>query len=181
MSRIKPQADAILKALGDAEEQEELLVADGCPVSYIREVQSDGSDLLIGHISIHASESRSKEFRQGEGNKIIDGPSESEEVKKQEREPEQASTVVEWTIGDWLAPSHHGQGIMSDTVDTLIHDWAIPRMKVQRIAVAAFLGNPGSVRVFEKNGFRTRSVVEDAVEVRGKRRGLHILEWEVDQ
>lgn len=66
---------------------------------------------------------------------------------------------------------------MTDAVRTLIQDWAVPRMRVQRIVVGAFTGNPASVRVFEKNGFRTTSVVEDALEVRGEMRGLHMMEW----
>lgn len=66
---------------------------------------------------------------------------------------------------------------MTDAVETMIHDWAIPRMKAQKIVCGAFTGNPASVRVFEKNGFKTKSIIEDAVEVRGRKRGIHIMEW----
>jgi RimJ/RimL family protein N-acetyltransferase len=66
---------------------------------------------------------------------------------------------------------------MTDAVDTVIQDWAIPRMQVQKIVCGAFTGNPASVRVFEKNGFKTKSIIEGAVEVRGRKRGIHIMEW----
>ncbi|KAF9055983.1 hypothetical protein BJ165DRAFT_1521938 [Panaeolus papilionaceus] len=28
--------------------------------------------------------------------------------------------MIMWTIGDYLAPSHHGQGIMNDAAETLL-------------------------------------------------------------
>ncbi|KAF8973919.1 acyl-CoA N-acyltransferase [Flammula alnicola] len=74
---------------------------------------------------------------------------------------------IVWTIGDYLAPSHHGQGIMTDAVDTLVHDWAVPRMGVRRILTGAFVGNHGSVRVFEKNGFTLVRTIEDFSVVKG--------------
>lgn len=59
-----------------------------------------------------------------------------------------------------LASSHHGRGIMSAVLATLLKEWVIPRMGVRNIRVEAMVGNVGSVRVFEKNGF----VLEDTVE-----------------
>jgi RimJ/RimL family protein N-acetyltransferase len=70
---------------------------------------------------------------------------------------------------------------MTDAVHTLIHDWAIPRMNARRFICGAFTGNQASVRVFEKNGFKTRSIKENALEVRGEMRGIHILEWRSDK
>ena len=80
-------------------------------------------------------------------------------------------------MADYLAPSHHRQGIMSDAVDTVLHEWAIPRMKVRHMWVSAFTGNEGSVKVFLKNGFKLIKTHEDFFEVKGKRRGLHLMEW----
>ena len=54
---------------------------------------------------------------------------------------------------DYLAASHHGKGIMSAAIGTLIRDWAVPRMGVRQIRVETFVDNIGSRRVFEKNGF----------------------------
>ena len=56
-------------------------------------------------------------------------------------------------IPDYLASSHHGKGIMSIAVKTLIREWAVPRMGVRKIRVETFGDNIGSRRVFEKNDF----------------------------
>ncbi|KAH6916637.1 GNAT domain-containing protein [Coprinopsis sp. MPI-PUGE-AT-0042] len=82
-----------------------------------------------------------------------------------------------WTIGDWLASSYHGQGIMSDTVQTVLQDWIIPRMNAQKVLGEAFTDNVGSIRVFEKNGFKTTTIKENAQNVRGVMKGLHTLTW----
>ncbi|KAJ7665086.1 hypothetical protein DFH06DRAFT_1186597 [Mycena polygramma] len=37
--------------------------------------------------------------------------------------------------------------------------------------------NQGSVRVIEKNGFKFRKTIDDAIDVRGTKRGVHVLEW----
>jgi RimJ/RimL family protein N-acetyltransferase len=42
---------------------------------------------------------------------------------------------------------------MSDAFQTLLRQWAIPRMDVRRMVVTTLKGNKGSVGVFEKNGF----------------------------
>lgn len=81
------------------------------------------------------------------------------------------------TCLDYLAPSHHGRGIMSDAVGTLLHEWAIPRMGVRRMIVLAFSGNQASVKVFLKNGFRLTQTVENHLEVKGKMQGVHVLKW----
>ena len=66
---------------------------------------------------------------------------------------------------------------MTDAVDTVLHDWAIPRMNVRHVMVAAFEGNEGSVRVFMKNGFKMIGTYKEHYEVKGIMRGLHWLEW----
>lgn len=69
---------------------------------------------------------------------------------------------------------------MTDAVETLLHDWAIPRMKVRKILTGVFVGNEASLRVFQKNGFVLKRRIEEYKEVRGKMRGLYVLEWELD-
>lgn len=66
---------------------------------------------------------------------------------------------------------------MTDAVNTVLHEWCIPRMNVKHMWVSAFMGNVGSVRVLEKNGFRLIKANENHVEVKGEFRGLNILEW----
>jgi RimJ/RimL family protein N-acetyltransferase len=69
---------------------------------------------------------------------------------------------------------------MTAALGTLIKNWAIPRMGVCRMRVNTFIGNEGSVRVFEKNGFVLVGRVEDCIEVRGAKDGLNILEWKLE-
>lgn len=81
---------------------------------------------------------------------------------------------------DLLAPSHHGQGIMTDVFDTLLHEWAIPRMGVHRILATTLAANEGSLKVFQKNGFRLTRTLENEYDVRGSKRDVHVLEWKLD-
>ena len=69
---------------------------------------------------------------------------------------------------------------MTDAVDTVLHDWAIPRMNVGHILISAFEGNEGSVKVFLRNGFKSKAIYKEHHEVKGKTRGVHVLEWTVD-
>lgn len=41
----------------------------------------------------------------------------------------------------------------------------------------AFVGNIGSVRVFEKSGFVFKGILDNGKTVRGERRRLNYLEW----
>jgi RimJ/RimL family protein N-acetyltransferase len=81
---------------------------------------------------------------------------------------------------DYLKPSHHGQGIMTDAIGTLLWRWAVPRMGVRRIIATVFGGNHGSVRVFQKNGFILTKRLENYLEVNGKMRDVLLMEWNFD-
>ncbi|KAJ7242581.1 acyl-CoA N-acyltransferase [Mycena haematopus] len=130
-----------------------LKIVDGCPVRTIREVREDGTEPWELEGTGRASQGTPR------------------------RDPNDPDI---WTLGDYLAPSHHGQGIMSDAFNTLLHQWGVPRMGVRRMVVTTLEGNKGSVRVFEKQGFKFRKTIEDAMEVRGTMRGVHVLEWKAD-
>ena len=69
---------------------------------------------------------------------------------------------------------------MTDAVDTMLHEWAIPRMNVHHILVLVFEGNEGSVKVFLRNGFKMKATYKDHFEVKGRIRGVHVLEWYSD-
>jgi RimJ/RimL family protein N-acetyltransferase len=70
---------------------------------------------------------------------------------------------------------------MTDAVQTIILDWGVAQMNISKVIASAFIGNPASVRVFEKCGFKTYSVVEKALEVRGEMKGMHTLLWTRDK
>lgn len=79
-----------------------------------------------------------------------------------------------------LAPSHHSKGIMTDAVNTLLRDWAVPYMGVRRVIVGAFAENVGSIKMFEKNGFHKTRVIEEYRVIRGEMRSLQLLEREYE-
>jgi RimJ/RimL family protein N-acetyltransferase len=70
---------------------------------------------------------------------------------------------------------------MSDAVNTVLQDWGIPRMNIRHMRVSTLAGNEASVKVFLKNGFKLIGTYEDHVEVKGKVRGLNLLEWKYEE
>ncbi|KAJ7606781.1 acyl-CoA N-acyltransferase [Mycena polygramma] len=166
LNNLKPLSDAFLVEL-EAARNEPLKIVDACPVRAIREVKEDGTDIFLGEIGITLAQQPWE--LEGSGKLSQDTP---------RRDPNDPDI---WTLDNYLAPSHHGQGIMSDAVQTLLLQWGIPRMGVQRMVVSTLEGNKGSVRVFEKNGFKFRKTIDDAIDVRGTKRGVHVLEWSLDE
>ncbi|KAH6917115.1 acetyltransferase [Coprinopsis sp. MPI-PUGE-AT-0042] len=131
----------------------------GFPFIFIRSLQGD-EDELIGKIEL-------KPCPEGRYDHI------KEEI---------GSTMGIWTIGDWLSPAFHGQGIMSDAIDTILHDWVIPQTGIKKIVVSAFAGNIPSIRTFEKNGFKTITTVPDrTLEVRGRMMDFQTLVWNAQE
>lgn len=80
---------------------------------------------------------------------------------------------------DYLVPSHHGRGIMSAAMGTIMHKWAIPRMGVRYMVGYTFTGNEGSKRVFEKNGFEWQRTLDNGKLVRGEHKTLNYLHWKL--
>lgn len=177
MAKCIESSDAIFETLKTAEtgnsgETEATLIhVDGCPVRALREVQPDGTDVFIGDIGI---------IRSGRFEYLRDKGKEKTLTEYNASLPAGNPEII-WDIGYYLAPAHHGKGIMSTALRTIIHSWAIPRMNVHVIRGSAFSGNPGSVKVFIKNGFRDFDLVEECVKLPeikgGDVFGLHFLEW----
>jgi len=87
--------------------------------------------------------------------------------------------------GFWLLPAYHRKGIMSGVLNSLIHDWAIPKMNMYVLKGSAFVGNEGSVGVFRKCGFVVEGIIEkgsaELPSTRpggGGRRDIYVLKWE---
>jgi len=164
-------AEQILKELEDAKDDPTLKIVKECPVSFLREIKEDGSDVFIGSLGISTC-------LYGE----LMGPDgvDWENKKKLEDENNSLKTGdarIIWCFGDYLAASHHRQGIMTDAVDTVLHDWAISHMNVRHMLLTVFEGNVGSVKVFLKNGFKIKATHKDYKENKGKMRSVHVLEW----
>jgi len=167
--------DALLNQLKDVDEAEPdapLLAVGGCPLEIIREQRPDGSDIYVGTCDITRAgfdweldeEKRTK-------------------LKEENNAREAGDPEIVWTIGDYLSPTHHGQGIMSAVVKALVEQWAVPRMNARDIRPTTFVGNDASVRVFTKNGFVLTGVVRDAVTVRARgefpagNQSINVLEY----
>ncbi|KAJ7597310.1 acyl-CoA N-acyltransferase [Mycena floridula] len=164
----------MMQMLADAENEEILKILDDCPVNTIREVLEDGSEIMIGTVNLfrccwmelagpHGVNWEIKDKLEEENNARLAG------------DPE-----ILWTVGYYLAPSHHGLGIMPDALDTLLHSWSIPRMAVKKMIGTVFTGNAGSVRVLEKVGFKLRETIENYSVVKSVMRGMHVLDWKVE-
>jgi len=175
LNLVKKESDSLLKDLHDAGDNNQApIFSKGCPVRSLREIKEDGSDLFIGDIGID----RAKRFSY-----LRDTESEAQKDKHNMSLPAGDPEII-WDIGDYLAPSHHGKGIMSAALGTLLREWAIPRMNANTVHGIAFKDNVASVRVFEKNGFKMFDTVEDCVELSpskgGGIAGLHFLEWRLE-
>jgi len=173
LERGTKRSDAVLKELKEAEEvfpDGPLQFLSGCPVNVLREVKADGTQVYIGDIMVRRclfwevgvdSEDRQKAMEENNALEVGD-------------------PNIVWSMGDYLASSHHGRGIMSAAIGTFIREWMIPRMNAQHITSHAFGGNVGSVRVFEKNGFVQQGLVRKihkVTEAGFLHESLHVLSW----
>ncbi|KAI0669772.1 acyl-CoA N-acyltransferase [Trametes maxima] len=147
-------------------------LVSGQPVRMIREVREDGTDLLLGDVAIIRERWPDVEDK---------------EVKTSLATPNAEKAVgdpdIIWCIGDYLAPSHHGKGIMTAAVKGLLHQWGIPRMGVRQVRVETFADNVGSRRVFEKLGFvfeKTVQLENRVLNCGRKIDGMIILRWEAE-
>ncbi|TFK56762.1 acyl-CoA N-acyltransferase [Heliocybe sulcata] len=168
---VTARSDELLQQLqGPSHDQPK--VVDGCPVMTLREVKEDGTDIFIGDVSIARSS-----FVQ-----IVD-PVEKARLRAENAARPNGDPEILYMIGDWLAPSHHGRGIMTAAIQTLVHEWAVPRMGCRKILVSVRKGNVGSRRVFEKLDFEFKGVLEDHQELTapgragGPKWSLEIFEW----
>ncbi|KAL1969994.1 hypothetical protein VTN77DRAFT_6399 [Rasamsonia byssochlamydoides] len=162
----------------DEDQTQKSHFADGCPFRCIREVvpskdAKDTKEVLIGDIALvryHFYEippDRSDEKAQAQARNASLPPGHPELI---------------WGIGFWLHPTHHGNGIMTSVLRTIIHDWVIPHMNVSVLKAAAFVGNERSVGVFRKNGFEVEGTVEKGSALLSEARGggrkdILVLRW----
>ncbi|KAF7302519.1 N-acetyltransferase domain-containing protein [Mycena chlorophos] len=164
-----PISQRVLKELEAGRDDPALKLVDACPVSIIREVKPDGTDVLVGGIDFTLAQ-RAVE---------LDGTAWTAELLGPDPKPQRNTENPDiWTVGYYVAPAYHGRGIMSVAFKTVLEQWGIPRMGIRRLRVSALTGNEGSVRVFEKNGLKLyKTWPEDTISVRGTRTsGVHIYE-----
>ncbi|KAJ5908804.1 hypothetical protein N7495_001486 [Penicillium taxi] len=150
---------------------------DICPFTCIREIQEEGcdghplKDTLIGDIGLsrylfyeHPVGSEERAAAQQRNNAFLAG-----------------NEGIVWGLGDFLKPSHHGHGIMTYAMRTLISNWGVPRMNIHDLRSSAFVENQGSLKVFEKNNFERICTLNDWSPVSesrgGGRRSIVVVRW----
>ncbi|KAF8525525.1 hypothetical protein BU17DRAFT_83766 [Hysterangium stoloniferum] len=142
----------------------------GCPVRCLREIKDDGEEIFLGDCRI-------EEW----GYDDVEDIEERKRLSSENLERPLGHPDRELVFGDYLAASHHGKGIMSLVVKTLMEQWIIPRMGAKKISVGIWKGNIGSVRVFEKSGFYVEKTMENYRVIPeskgGGTIGLHVLRW----
>ncbi|KAG1860651.1 hypothetical protein DFJ58DRAFT_778374 [Suillus subalutaceus] len=166
---VKEESDATLESLRKSAEDfpnGPLQFVGGNPVGHLREVKEDGTDVLIGDVN----------FRRSAFEEVLDEV-ERKRVQEDNAKKQAGDPTIQYTIGDWLAASHHGRGIMTAAVGLLMTAWGIPRMGIRHVVVHTFAENIGSSRVFEKNGFVNRGQFDYGKIVRGEKKILTLLEW----
>ncbi|CAE6425542.1 unnamed protein product [Rhizoctonia solani] len=125
---------------------------DLLPLRHIREIGPNGTEIFLGDIGLIRENGfcqiQDEEAREAEANINLTIPV--------------GDPNIVWTFGDYLRPSHHGRGIMTAVIKTVIDSWAVPHMNAFKFWAATFPENIGSQRVFLKNGFQ---IVDRAIGV----------------
>ncbi|KAI0028131.1 GNAT domain-containing protein [Vararia minispora EC-137] len=181
LEMIRTGTDVALKQLEDVAAVDPdgtapLLITPECPVRSIRERRADGAEVYIGDCGFQPT---TFEWE-------LD-PEERARLAQENAAHPPGSPNIVWSIGDYLAPSHHGQGIMSAVIKALVGQWVLPRMNARIIRPTIQDGNEGSLRVFYKNGFVLWRTVPNAMQVKAKgefpaeTRTIHVLEYRANQ
>ncbi|KAJ7483175.1 GNAT domain-containing protein [Mycena latifolia] len=166
LAKVKQETDAALQEVQSAPNGP----FSGCPVRHIREVQEDGTDVFIGDIGLGRSA----------WPEVLDANEKARLVAENNARVAGDPDIV-WHVGYYLAPSHHGRGLMTVAVNTIITQWGIPYMKAKRIRSGAFEGNHGSRKVLQKNGFvEVEFLVEHAEVGEEKKMSVHVFELVIE-
>ncbi|KAI0328499.1 acyl-CoA N-acyltransferase [Cubamyces sp. BRFM 1775] len=175
LKKVKGGTDAAIAELERANAEHPdgpPVIVSSCPLRCLREVREDGSDVFLGDVTLLRErwpDLEDKELK--------------ESLAKPNAERPIGDPGIVWCIGDYIAPSHHGKGIMTAAIKTLMQEWAIPRMGVRQIRVETFTDNIGSRRVFEKLGFvyeKTNPLQSRFLNSGRRIDGMDILWWKAE-
>ncbi|KAH9964185.1 hypothetical protein BC827DRAFT_1128120, partial [Russula dissimulans] len=136
LTKAKAEVDAILNELEQSNAESPdgpLKLVGACPVRSILEENDDGSYIYLGDCGIIRNRFED-----------VMGVEERARLVQENNARPVGDPDIIWTMGDYLRPSHHGKGIMTAVLGTLLKTWGI------------LLMNICCVRVFEKNGFVLR-------------------------
>ncbi|KAJ7708904.1 GNAT domain-containing protein [Mycena rosella] len=162
LTKVKAETDIVMQEVRSATSGP----FSGCPVRHIREVREDGTDVFIGDLG----------FARSSWTEVLDADEKARLAAENNARAVGDPDIV-WHVGYYLAPSHQGRGVMTAAVKTIITQWGIPYMGAKCIRSSAFEGNPGSIKVLEKNGFViTDTLVEHVDMGKAKKWTLCLLE-----
>ncbi|KAF7911138.1 uncharacterized protein EAF01_002646 [Botrytis porri] len=85
---------------------------------------------------------------------------ERKKLAKENADRKTGDPGIEWEIGFWLLPSHHGRAIMPVVLQTLISEFFIPYMNLNFLTGEYLEFNKASKRVFEKCGFVDEGITD---------------------
>lgn len=82
----------------------------------------------------------------------------------------------------YLHPRYHNQGLATSCLQALIHSYMVPVLHATRIRATVLVGNMGSRRAQEKNGFREigRFWTEIGENRGGGTKECWVMEWRAD-
>ncbi|KAH8100036.1 hypothetical protein BXZ70DRAFT_1008553 [Cristinia sonorae] len=156
------------KALKELEEAGAAFVGT-CPFRTIREVRADGTQITIGSVAVGRSPFS-----------YLDNAEEARRLAVLNKSRDVGDPEIIWELGDYLSPTHHSRGIMSAVIRTIVHEWIVPFMGGHHVIATPYIGNAGSVRVFEKNGFvlekEIRQEITNAAGI--KHVGQSVMRWD---
>ncbi|KAJ7230539.1 hypothetical protein GGX14DRAFT_529993 [Mycena pura] len=163
ITKVKAVCDGVVVEVRRGETE---TAVSGCPVRHIREECADGTEVYIGDVGLGRSPFTEVADRDERARLV------AENEARKPGDPE-----IVWHVGYYLAPSHHGRGLMTAAVGTIITQWGIPRMRIKCMRSSAFEGNLGSLKVLQKNEFVVVDFLEEHVQVGEEKKGLHVLKW----
>ncbi|CRG84090.1 acetyltransferase, GNAT family family [Talaromyces islandicus] len=171
------------------QEQEQGKWADGCPFTDIRDTSLPSPSPSSGPVESGDAKSIAQASKIGDFKvvrypfyELARGSDEQRDARLRNEALTAGDEAIEWSVGFWLAPSHHRQGIMSAALQSIISEWAIPRMNAWTIGACTFVENTGSKKTLEKCGFVFQeTIIQGSAELPeakgGGRRDLHVLKW----
>ncbi|KAJ7623728.1 acyl-CoA N-acyltransferase [Roridomyces roridus] len=136
-----------------------------CPIRHLREERAEGGDVFLGDVGV---------YRAGWAH-ILDQEARARMMEENNAKKAGDPETV-WHVGYYLAPSHHGRGVMTVAVKALI-EWSVKWLGVQRLISSTFTENRGSLRVLQKCGFVVVDTLVDHVPMDDGKWSMYLLEW----
>ncbi|GAA6027347.1 hypothetical protein JCM8097_002614 [Rhodosporidiobolus ruineniae] len=175
-ARVGELAAKALEEHGSVEAAVEALSREELPTEWLPSPEAIGStirradtDEMVGDMGVcrwNSEDERDDEKRR----KLVE--------ENEKREVGDKDLV--WSFGFFLAPSYHGQRLMSPLLHGLFSNLLKPFLRAEKICGAAFASNAGSLRTQEKNGLRRfGSWTREISEARGGgTTEVVVLKWE---